>query len=188
MPNLDGDKSNLKCKNKITFFQYWAIQIEQIKLSYNCRILKCNNTWNKCAKQHIYLCAYFKSLKNIIWVLDVIVQQIGCTSVRNARYTSTGKIPVSIIFQTVRYQNWSHYGISYAAVTKFTCSASQIAVQPGVKCDNRTTWWIKQIKLLTCPKLTNKENSRSEIWHYFSYKTDDKGERTDHRRQDIKSC
>ncbi len=66
----------------------------------------------------------------------MIVQQIGCTSVRDARYTSTGKIPVSIIFQMVRYQNLAHFGISYAAVMKFTCSASQIAVHPGVKCDN----------------------------------------------------
>ncbi len=32
--------------------------------------------------------------------------------------------------------------------------------------------------LSTHPKLINKENSRSEIWHYFGYKTDDKGERT----------
>ncbi len=33
--------------------------------------------------------------------------------------------------------------------------------------------------LLTCPKLINKENSRSEIWHYFAYKTDDRGKRTE---------
>ncbi len=56
-------------------------------------------------------------------------------------------------------------------------SASQIAAQPGGKCDNRTTRWIKQIKLSTHPKLIN-ENSRSEIWLYFANKTDDKSERT----------
>ncbi len=50
-----------------------------------------------------------------------------------------------------------------------------------------TTQWIKQIKLLTLPKQTNEENSRSEIWHYVAYKTDDKGEQTDHMRQDIQS-
>ncbi len=45
---------------------------------------------------------------------------------RDARYTGTGKIPVSIIFQKVRYHNFAHFGISYAAVR----SASQIAANP----------------------------------------------------------
>ncbi len=35
------------------------------------------------------------------------------------------------------------------------------------------------MKLSALPKLINKEKSISEIWHYFGYKTDDKGERTD---------
>ncbi len=43
----------------------------------------------------------------------------------------------------------------------------------------------QQIQLLTRSKQTNEENGRSEMWHYFAYKTDDKGEQTDHRRQDI---
>ncbi len=41
--------------------------------------------------------------------------------------------------------------------------------------------------LSTHPKLINKENSRSEIWHYFGYKTDDKGERTGQLLR-LKSC
>ncbi len=36
-------------------------------------------------------------------------------------------IPVSIIFKTVRYHNFAHFGISYAAVGG---SASQIAATP----------------------------------------------------------
>ncbi len=40
---------------------------------------------------------------------------------RDARYTGTGKVPVYIIFQTVRYHNFAQFGISYAAVAKYTC-------------------------------------------------------------------
>ncbi len=53
------------------------------------------------------------------------------------------------------------------------------------KCDNRTT---RSIKLSTHPKWINKENSRSEIWHYSAYKTDDKGERTDLTAAVCKRC
>ncbi len=35
---------------------------------------------------------------------------------RDAQYTDTGKIPIYIIFQTVRYHNFAKFGISYAAV------------------------------------------------------------------------
>ncbi len=40
----------------------------------------------------------------------------------------------------------------------------------------------------THPKLINKENSRSEIWHYFAYKTDDDGEGTDLNAPVCKRC
>ncbi len=43
---------------------------------------------------------------------------------RDVRYTGTGKVPVYIIFKTVRYHISAQFGISYAAV------ASQIAAQP----------------------------------------------------------
>ncbi len=56
------------------------------------------------------------------------------------------------------------------------------------KRDDRTTRWIKQIKLSMHPKLINKENSRSEIWHYFGYKTDDKGEGTEVTAPVCKRC
>ncbi len=42
--------------------------------------------------------------------------------------------------------------------------------------------------LAMCPKFINKENSRSEIWHYFEYKTDDKGELTDLNAPVCKRC
>ncbi len=38
------------------------------------------------------------------------------------------------------------------------------------------------------PKLINKENSRSEMWHYCAYKTDDKGERADLTAPVCKRC
>ncbi len=44
------------------------------------------------------------------------------------------------------------------------------------------------MKLSTHPKFINKENSRSEIWHYFAYKTDDKGEQTDLTEPVCKRC
>ncbi len=40
---------------------------------------------------------------------------------RGAQYTGTGKVPLYIIFQTVRYHNFAQFGISYAAVAKCTC-------------------------------------------------------------------
>ncbi len=55
---------------------------------------------------------------------------LHCNRTRDARYTGTVKLPVFIIFQTVRYHNFAYFGISYAAVPKFTCSVSQIAAHP----------------------------------------------------------
>ncbi len=107
-------------------------------------------------------------------------------SPRDARYTAAVKWPVFIIFQTVWYHNSEYLGISYAAVPKFTCRRQCFSNQYMWHQNKWTTRWINQIKLLTSPKQTNKEN-RSEIWHYFAYKTDHKGERTDHRRQHIQS-
>ncbi len=43
-------------------------------------------------------------------------QQAWVHESRDARYTGTGKVPVYIIFQTVRYHNFAQFGISYAAV------------------------------------------------------------------------
>ncbi len=83
----------------------------------------------------------------------------------------------------VRYHNLANFGISYAAFP----SASQFAAQPAVNVTTELRDGSNMIKLLTRQKLINKENSRSEIWHYFSYKTDDKGEGTDHRTQHVKS-
>ncbi len=55
--------------------------------------------------------------------------------------------------------------ISYAAVVKCTCRWQSFpnCCATG-KCDNRTTQWVKQLKLSTHQKWINKENSRSEIW------------------------
>ncbi len=36
-----------------------------------------------------------------------------CICIRDVRYTGTGKVPVYIIFQTVRYHNFAQFGISY---------------------------------------------------------------------------
>ncbi len=76
---------------------------------------------------------------------------------RDARYTSTGKVPVFIIFQTVRYHNFAQFGISYAAVAKCTCRwhCFPNCCVTG-KCDNRTTQWIKQMKLSAHLKLINR--------------------------------
>ncbi len=121
---------------------------------------------------------------------------------KDARYTL--KVPLYIKFQTARYHNFAQFGISYTAVANCICRKQCFPICHATgKCDNRTTWWIKQIKLSEHPKLINKGNSRSEIWHYFWYKTGDKGEWTDrtapvckhcyrpksccHRRQHIKS-
>ncbi len=43
----------------------------------------------------------------------------SCVYSRDMRYTGTGKVPVYIIFQMVRYHNFAQFGISYAAVAKF---------------------------------------------------------------------
>ncbi len=55
--------------------------------------------------------------------------------------------------------------ISYAAIVKWTCRWQSFPnCSATCKCDNRTTQWVKQLKLSTHQKLINKENSRSEIW------------------------
>ncbi len=66
------------------------------------------------------------------------------THVRDAQYTGTGKIPVYIMFQTVRYHNFAQFCISHAAVAKYTCrwQCFQNCCATS-KCDNRTTRWIK---------------------------------------------
>ncbi len=87
----------------------------------------------------------------------------------------TGKIPVYIIFETVRYHNFAQFGISHAAVLKCTCRCQCFPNSCATgKCDNRAIRWIKLNETLsTHPKLINKENS-----HYSAYKIDDKGEWT----------
>ncbi len=97
---------------------------------------------------------------------------------RDAWYTSTGKVPVYIILQKVRYHIFAQFGISYAAVSKCTCKWQCFPNCCATsKSDNKTTRWIKQMKLSHL-KLINKENSRSEIWHYFGYKTDEQTDLT----------
>ncbi len=98
-------------------------------------------------------------------------------------------IPVMEKYQCLLYFKWYDIIILLKSTCRWQCFPKC--------CETGKTW--QQIMLDSCdesdtdetlsthPKLINKENRRSEIWHYFSYKTDDKGERTDHRRQDIKS-
>ncbi len=52
---------------------------------------------------------------------DNFLGHVAQPYIRDARYTGTGKVPVYIIFQTVRYHNFAQFGISYAAVAKYTC-------------------------------------------------------------------
>ncbi len=60
--------------------------------------------------------------------------------IRDARYTGTVKLPVSIIFQMVRYHNFAQFGISYAAVQKFTCKWQCVSnCCASSECDNRTS-------------------------------------------------
>ncbi len=67
-----------------------------------------------------------------IFTRDSLISLKLNTYIMDALYTGTVKLPVSIIFQTVRYHNFAQFGISYAAVPKFTCRwlASQIAAHP----------------------------------------------------------
>ncbi len=77
---------------------------------------------------------------------------------RDARYTGTVKILVSIIFQTVQYYNFAHFGFHMLLFrsSPVDCSAYQIAAKPvnltTELCDGSNT----DETLLTCPKLTNK--------------------------------
>ncbi len=63
-----------------------------------------------------------------------------CVQRRDARYTGTVKLPVFIIFQMVRYHNFVQFGISYAAVPKFTCRWQCFSnCCASGKCDTRTS-------------------------------------------------
>ncbi len=91
----------------------------------------------------------YQSVQDIAWLQN----KSYCLHSRDAWYTGTGKIPVYIMLQTVRY-HFAQFGISYAAVAKCTCrwQCFPNCCATG-KCDNRTGW-IKQMKLLsTHPKL-----------------------------------
>ncbi len=61
-------------------------------------------------------------------------------SIRDARYTGTVKLPVSIIFQMVRNHNFAQFGNSYAAILKFTCRWQCFSNYcASGKCDTRTS-------------------------------------------------
>ncbi len=90
---------------------------------------------------------------------------------RDARYTSTGNVPVYIILQKVRYHNFAQFGISYAAVSKCTCKWQCFPNCCATsKSDNKTTRWIKTDETITSEINKQRETVRSEIWHYFGYK------------------
>ncbi len=64
----------------------------------------------------------FKKLTHLKWQATTEKCAYSKQNVtRDARYTGTLKIPVSIIFQTVRYHDFAQFCISYNADPKFTC-------------------------------------------------------------------
>ncbi len=74
------------------------------------------------------------------YVVSNIQEEFYVEDTRDARYTGTVKLPAFIIFQTVRYHDFVYFGISYAAVPKFTCRwqcFSNCCVSG--KCDTRTS-------------------------------------------------
>lgn len=87
--------------------------------------------------------------------------------------------------------NFAHFGILCAAVLKFT-ARQQCATETDTKPENATTeeHTMDQTDKVysTRPKLIDKDSSRSEIWHYFAYKSDDKGEATDLNAPICKHC
>ncbi len=77
-------------------------------------------------------------------------------------------IPVLEKYRYLLYSKW--YDILILLNSVFHTLLFQIVAQP-VKQQNYVMDQTDET-LLTHPKLTNTENSRSEIWHYFAYKTD----------------
>ncbi len=72
--------------------------------------------------------------------LSASSQFLFSTRTRDARYTGTVKLPVFIIFQTVRYHNFAQFCISYAVVPRFTCRWQCFSnCCASSKCDNRTS-------------------------------------------------
>ncbi len=90
---------------------------------------------------------YIYSSHDHIFSVAHATYMLHCTALyRDVWYTGTGKVPVYIISQTLRYHNFAQF--SYAAVPKCICrwQCFPNCCTTG-KCDNRTTRWIKQIKL-----------------------------------------
>ncbi len=89
----------------------------------------------------------------------------------------------------VRYHNFAQFGISLVAVPKFTTMRQCYpnCRESGGKRDNRETDQTGETHS-TRPKLINKESGRSEIWHYFAYKSDEKCEPTDLNAPVCKRC
>ncbi len=110
---------------------------------------------------------------------------------RDARYTGNGKVPVYNTFQTVRYNHFAQFGISLVAVPKFTTmrQCNPNCRKTGGKRDNGETTMDQTGEThSTHPKSIKKESVRSEIWHYFAYKRDEKGEPTDLNAPVCKCC
>ncbi len=126
-------------------------------------------------KSQIWTDSLNKATVVTVCFLSLYLDRCVCT--RDARYTGNGKIPVYIICKTVRYHHFAQFGISLAAVPKFTtmrhCYPN--CRETGGKRDNgETTMDQTGETQSTRPKLINKESGRSEIWHYFAYKSDEK--------------
>ncbi len=56
---------------------------------------------------------YWDWRENIYIYIYIYIYMCVCICIRDVRYTGTGKVPVYIIFQTVRYHNFAQFGISY---------------------------------------------------------------------------
>ncbi len=83
------------------------------------------------------------------------------------------------IYYILRYHNFAQFSISYAAVAKCNCRWQLFWQQNNVM--DQTD------EIISAPEI-NKQDSRSEIWHYFGYKTDDKGKWTDLTAHVCKWC
>ncbi len=74
------------------------------------------------------------------YVVSNIQEEFYVEDTTDARYTGTVKLPVFIKFQTVRYHDFAYFGISYAAVPKFTCRWQCFSnCCASGKCDTRTS-------------------------------------------------
>ncbi len=51
-----------------------------------------------------------KSKKQVLFI-DIVMFLLFCDQIRDARYTGTVKLPVFIIFQTVRYHNFAYNSV-----------------------------------------------------------------------------